>query len=265
MTAWILLRGLTREARHWGALPEQLRASGVAGAVVLVDLPGNGVHAGVRAPASVPRMVDCVRADAARLGITPPYRVIAMSLGAMVATAWAQREPHEIERLVLINTSMRPFSGPAERLRPQAWPELLCVALRWGDRQEVEAAIHTMTCNRRDTRDADVAGWIAIHRSAPVSRANALRQLWAAARYRTRPIAPRCPTLVLSSRADALVHPACSAKLAAAWAATHIEHPWAGHDLPHDDPLWVSDTVAAWGATSFEASRSIAESRTDAR
>jgi hypothetical protein len=38
----------------------------------------------------------------------------------------------------------------------------------------------------------------------------------------------------------------CSAKLAAAWGALHCEHPWAGHDLPHDDPAWTSEQVRAW-------------------
>jgi hypothetical protein len=52
--------------------------------------------------------------------------------------------------------------------------------------------------------------------------------------------------LILASRADALVHCACSSKLAAAWGATLIAHPWAGHDLPHDDPVWLAETIAAW-------------------
>ncbi|MEA3122836.1 MAG: hypothetical protein QOH33_2426, partial [Paraburkholderia sp.] len=63
MSTWILLRGLTCEARHWADLPQQLRASGIKGEMVLPDLPGSGVHSRVRAPTSVPAMVDFVRAD----------------------------------------------------------------------------------------------------------------------------------------------------------------------------------------------------------
>ena len=38
---WVLLRGLTREARHWGGFPERLGAAlGVE--VHCLDLPGNG-------------------------------------------------------------------------------------------------------------------------------------------------------------------------------------------------------------------------------
>jgi hypothetical protein len=37
-----------------------------------------------------------------------------------------------------------------------------------------------------------------------------------------------------------------SGQLAAAWGAPHREHPWAGHDLPHDDPAWTAEQVRAW-------------------
>ncbi|RZF30534.1 alpha/beta hydrolase [Paraburkholderia sp. UYCP14C] len=266
MSTWILLRGLTRETRHWGRLPAALRetlgqnpagclreaittatatsATGVR--LLLLDLPGNGEFVQRRAPASVAGMVAFVRRAALQTGVPGPYNVIAMSLGGMVATSWAQRHPGEIGRLVLINTSMRPFSRAHERLRPSAWPGLLGVAAHWGDAADAESGIHRLTCNNVDSLGADLAAWTAIRHSAPVSRANALRQLWAAARFRAAAAAPGCAMLLLSSRADGLVNPVCSAKLAAAWGVPHREHPWAGHDLPHDDPAWTAAQIHAW-------------------
>jgi pimeloyl-ACP methyl ester carboxylesterase len=245
MSTWILLRGLTRETRHWGRLPDALRDA-VAGRLLLLDLPGNGEFARQRAPATVAEMVACVRRAALQTGAPGPYSVLAMSLGGMVATAWAQRHPQEIERMVLINTSMRPFSLPHERLRPAAWPGLLGVALHWSDAFDAERGIHRLTCNNVDTLSADLDAWVGIRRSAPVTRANALRQLWAAARFSAVAQAPACALLILAASADRLVDPLCSAKLAAAWGAAHREHPWAGHDLPHDDPGWVAAQVRAW-------------------
>lgn len=242
---WILLRGLTRESRHWGAFATLLEARG--GAVLPIDLPGNGTLVHLRSPVEVDAYVDAVRAEALRHGARPPYRVLAMSLGGMVASAWARRFSDEIEWLVLVNTSMRPYSHFYERLRPAAWPALLRAASHWrgGDRGNIaETMIHARTCARRDTLAADLDAWRAIRASAGVSRANALRQLLAAARYTVRGL-PRCPVLVLSSRADRLVDPACSTRLARAWGATHREHPWAGHDLPHDYPQWLVDAVCA--------------------
>jgi hypothetical protein len=52
--------------------------------------------------------------------------------------------------------------------------------------------------------------------------------------------------LVLSSQGDRLVNPRCSARLASAWQAPHQQHPWAGHDLPHDDPDWLCQRLALW-------------------
>lgn len=265
MSTWILLRGLTRETRHWGRLPDLLRDA-IGAAPLLLDLPGNGEFADIRAPATVADMVDFVRLAAVQRGaagsgaagsggagsgasgleLAAPCNVLAMSLGGMVATDWAQRYPGEIGRLVLINTSMRPFCRAHERLRPSAWPGLARVALHWRDARLAERGIHQLTCNCADTLDADLATWSAIRRSAPVSRANALRQLGAAARFCAGDARPACPLLLLASREDRLVDPACSAKLAAAWGVDHRVHAWAGHDLPHDDPAWVAQQVRAW-------------------
>ncbi|WP_322046722.1 alpha/beta hydrolase [Paraburkholderia sp. J67] len=247
---WILLRGLTRESRHWGAFAPLLEAR--RGAVLPVDLPGNGTLAHLRSPVAVTSYVDAVRAEVQRLGARPPYKVLAMSLGGMVATEWALRYPGEIAQLVLINTSMRPYSRFYERLRPAAWPALLRAAWHWretGKEGIAEAAIHLRTCARFDTLSADLDAWRAIRASAPVSRANAVRQLAAAASYTVRGV-PRCPLLLVSSRGDRLVNPVCSARLARAWGASHAVHEWAGHDLPHDDPQWLLDTIGVMPCVS---------------
>ena len=248
MSAWILLRGLTREARHWGQFPEKLRARGFDDAIACPDLPGSGRHVGERAPASIAETTQHVRAQLVLDGHAPPYRIVALSLGAMVAIDWAQRFPLEVERLVLINTSMRRLSGAFERLRPAAWPLVARAVCCWhaSARRDAERAIHALTCRRIDEIEADLAAWTAIYASSPPTRSNALRQLVAAARFEGAPSAPCCPMLALVSRSDALVHPACSGKLAARWGVPLIEHPWAGHDLPHDDPAWLADTIAAW-------------------
>lgn len=252
---WVLLRGLTREARHWGPLPQQLariaqiaEAATAAGAsqVVALDLPGNGEFCQETSPLSVGGMVDFARRQLRARGLAPPYHLLAMSLGAMVATDWAQRYPAEVARLVLINTSMRPYSHAAERLRPASWLPLALLAARWRDAGYSERAIHQLTCESTSRRDEEVTAWTAIRNSAPVSAANAWRQLWAAARFACAAGAPPCPTLVLSSAADRLVHPRCSALLASTWQAAHHTHPWAGHDLPHDDADWVCGRIADW-------------------
>src|SRR5471030_561085 len=84
MSTWILLRGLTREGRHWGAFPERLRvevdSEGDANNIALLDLPGNGRENALGAPLNVADMVNFVRSRAADAGLAPPYRLVAMSL-----------------------------------------------------------------------------------------------------------------------------------------------------------------------------------------
>lgn len=244
MSGWIFLRGLTRESRHWGDLPERWTAHGLP-PPLMIDLPGNGTARDLPIPATVRGMTEAVRAAAHASHRNGPWRILAMSLGAMVATDWAAGWPAEVGGLVLVNTSMRPFSRATERLRPRNWPALLGMARHWHDRARCERTIHRLTCERLDTRDADLARWVEIGQTAPVLRQAAWLQLLAAARFSAGPSAPACPTLIVSSEADRLVNPSCSIRLATAWNAEHARHPWAGHDLPHDDPQWLCETVGA--------------------
>ncbi len=242
---WILLRGLTREARHWGGFTAQLAAQ-LGEEVLTPDLPGSGEFFREPSPGTVRGMLEAVRRQILARGEEPPFAVLGMSMGGMMAADWAQHYPQEVSRLVLVNTSMRPFSGITQRLRPTNWPALAGLAAQWGDAAQAERTIHRLTCERVDEKTLDLAAWMGIRSTSPVSAANALRQLWAAATFECRPEAPPCPVLVLSSANDRLVSPACSAQLAAAWQATHVQHPWAGHDLPHDDGPWTCAQVAQW-------------------
>ena len=91
-----------------------------------------------------------------------------------------------------------------------------------------------------------VQAWVDIRAQRPVSAANALRQLVAAARYQAPATAPQTRVLLLASRHDALVSSRCSEAIAAAWRAPLKVHPRAGHDLPLDDAAWVIARVQDW-------------------
>lgn len=244
---WILLRGLTREARHWGDLPARLRAAFADDAVHTPDLPGNGSLHALASPTSVRAMTEHCRTHLRAAGVAPPYRLFALSLGAMVAVDWAARHPDEVEDCVLVNTSLRPFAAFHERLRPACYATLLRLALPGTSPAQWERAVLRLTS--RAAHDADLlAAWTCWHRECPVTRANALRQLLAAARFRAPSQAPPVPMLVLSSAGDGLVNPVCSMRLADAWALPHCQHPWAGHDLTLDDTHWVVERLKTWTA-----------------
>ena len=68
---WILLRGLTREARHWGDFPARLRAAFTDATIHTPDLPGNGRLHAQASPASVGAMTEHCRAQLRAAGIAP--------------------------------------------------------------------------------------------------------------------------------------------------------------------------------------------------
>jgi pimeloyl-ACP methyl ester carboxylesterase len=164
-----------------------------------------------------------------------------------VAVEWASRYPQEIAHAVLVNTSMRPYSRFHQRLRWQNYPSILKLMIQGGVENQ-ERLIQRLTSREGDTeqREGLLKRWLDYQREYPVTRANALRQLWAAARFRAPATRPAVSLLVLSSVGDQLVDPRCSANLASVWQSAHAVHLTAGHDLPLDAGEWVADQVAKW-------------------
>lgn len=246
MITWVLLRGLARESRHWGSFTSAFGDALPAGdLVVALDLPGNGTRWRERAPATVRQIVEGARGRLAALGHAPPYVLVALSLGGMVAREWAARHAGEVRGCVLINSSMRGLSPPWQRLRPAALIQLLAVASPGRPPLGREQRILRLTSNF-PVSAAIVEAWAGIARTAPVSRSNMLRQLLAAARYRAPGASPGMPTLLLASRRDRLVSVRCSEAMASAWQVPLRVHPGAGHDLALDDPAWLVEQVLAW-------------------
>lgn len=248
MDTWVLMRGLTRESGHWGRFIGQLQDRFPGARIAALDLPGNGRLNEVRSPARIEATMQACREQLRGLGIAPPYHLLAMSLGAMVAVDWATQHPRELAGCVLINTSLRPFSPFYERLRVANYGALLGLAFGRQGAREREATILRLTTRHPDSGTAVLDDWAAIREARPVSPSNAVRQLVAAARYRAPAQAPSVPLLVLASACDGLVNPRCSRRLARQWSVEIAEHPSAGHDLPLDDGDWLAAQVGCWAA-----------------
>ncbi|MES2610977.1 MAG: alpha/beta hydrolase [Pseudomonadota bacterium] len=243
---WIFLRGLTREAVHWGGFADAFREAMPCAEVLMLDLPGNGQWHARPSPLSVAAMVEQCRAELRQRGVAGPHHLLAMSLGAMVATEWARTAPAEVQGCVLINTSFGNFSPFYRRLRPRNWAPLVRGVLLASGPREAESTVLQLTSNRAGTHAAVLDSWVTARQARPVSGANAVRQLAAAARYRAPRARPLERMLLLGSAQDGLVSSRCSEAIAQAWGCPLVLHPWAGHDLPLDDPAWVATQVAGW-------------------
>lgn len=243
---WIFLRGLTRETAHWGSFPDDFRRTLPAAQGISLDLPGNGRLHRVPSPLSIGVMVSYCRIELSLRKVKPPYFLLAMSLGAMVATEWSYRFPEEIGGCVLINTSFQAFSPLYRRLRPRNYLALARLALLTREAGAAERAILRLTSHEAKKRESVIPVWIEARVQRPVKAVNALRQLLAAVRYRARRAPPATALLVLAGVQDRLVHFDCSRAIASSWNCSLALHPSAGHDIPLDDPEWVIEQVQRW-------------------
>ena len=232
---WLLIRGLARESAHWGDWPEQLREARPQDSFHTVDLPGTGLARHLRSPTSI----EGVRqfAERATRQLPRPLGLIGLSLGGMVALEWALHRPGDCASLVLISSSSS-LSAPWRRLRPGQWPQVMRM-LTQADSDAREQAILALTSNR-PINSAVTEQWQAIQRERPVRRLDVIRQLYAASRYKPPHKVPPMPTLVLASQGDRLMDWRCSRDLAESLECPLAVHPGAGHDLPLDDPQWLT-------------------------
>ncbi|MDF1780407.1 MAG: alpha/beta hydrolase [Alcanivoracaceae bacterium] len=245
---WVLLRGLIRESRHWEGFPDAFRQHFPGDQVVTIDLPGNGAKFQERSPLHIDDMVACLRDELSKQGLQPPFHVVALSLGAMTAISWLNDYPNEVSAAVLINTSVARFSAFWQRLRPENYGVILQTLLT-SDRLRREKNILDISTNliseqKKEEVSQRWAGYAASH---GVTRANSIRQVIAAARFKApKVLSSRVPVLVLNGGGDRLVHPDCSSIIAEKWNLPIQIHPTAGHDLTMDDGPWALDKIFGW-------------------
>ncbi len=249
---WVLLRGLAREAGHWGDFARELQAALPGSRVLTPDLPGCGTEGSQRSATTVAGLLACVREGVGKAAPGQRLCLFGLSMGGMIALEWSRQHPEDLAGVVLVNSSAGGVSAPWRRLRPGAIWGLARAALA-PDADARERRVFSFTSARPDRRAVVLPRWTELARLRPVARATAARHLLAAGRYRYRrpaegTISP--PVLVLVSERDGMVSPACSLALAGRLGAPVRRHPTAGHDLPLDDPEWVITQLADWARAS---------------
>jgi pimeloyl-ACP methyl ester carboxylesterase len=245
---FVLVRGLAREAGHWPPFDRDLQGRFPDAQIERHDLPGNGARWRERSPLDTASMAADLRERVWSRGRAPVV-LVAISLGAMVGFEWRQRWPTDpVRGLVAINTSIGGLCRPWQRLQIPALAAT-CKTLTLRDAVARERAILELTTSEHRNDLALARRHAALYDAQPTGRANVLRQMLAAARFRAQPVRSQPPVLLLSSTADRMVDPACSRQIAAALGAQLVVHPSAGHDLPLDDPSWCTTQIATWLAS----------------
>jgi pimeloyl-ACP methyl ester carboxylesterase len=243
---WLLLRGLSREAGHWGGFIAQMQAAMPTARISTLDLPGAGRYHSQASPCSIAEITAIVRQQALQQGLlAEPITILGLSLGGMVTWEWLLNYPEDIESAVLVNTSFSNLSPFYQRMRWQSYGAFIRLLLHT-DIYRRELAILQLVCNLRDWDESRALEWLKIQTERPVSLNNSLKQIIAAARYKPGPEKPKQPVLLINSRGDRLVAPACSEAIHIKWRMELHTHPWAGHDLSLDDGIWLANRLKFW-------------------
>lgn len=238
---WLLLRGLTREARHWGRFPQQLAKSNLVGAndeVLCIDLPGTGDQNHRSSPTSIDGIVADVKDQwEAKRQSSENWHLFTISLGGMVGLEWCSKYPEDFQSLVTINTSAQGLAPWYKRLQGKAIKNIARTFLT-RDLHQKQKLIIDLTSQKHKNSEELASEWADIERSKPIAVKTFIAQLYAATRFHL-PGELKTPLLILSSEGDELAHPTCSVNLAKRYSCAHKIHPNAGHDLTLDDPEWV--------------------------
>ncbi len=238
---WFLIRGLTREGRHWGDFPSVLQEVFPNATIQTLNLPGAGDRNHEKSPYSMRAIARDVRAQALFPTDGRPNYIIAISMGAMVAMEWLKEHPTGLNGAVFMNTSLNILSPFWERLRPKNYLRVLKIALCQSTMERERLTLQSIL--RIKSPEPLVAEWTSWAESHPMSTRNRLAQLSAAITYGGSLEAPPRPILLLRSLADQLVHPKATARIARAWNMPMSTHPSAGHDLPTEDPHWICEQL----------------------
>jgi pimeloyl-ACP methyl ester carboxylesterase len=245
---WLLLRGWGREQRHWENFPSHLAKTTGAG-VHCLDLPGVGTEHTRKSPSSIQAIVEDVRSRWLKTSASSPWAVVGISLGGMVALDWVIRYPDDFKKMVLINSSNAALSPPWHRLRLSALPKVLRAIVANDAVAREKLVLELTTHLPQDEIEKISRKWASFSPEAPVSRSTVAKQLLAALRYRPQSW-PKTPSLVFCSERDGLVNPDCSKQIHQKLGSPILFHPGAGHDLPLEEPQWLSEQIQKWASLS---------------
>lgn len=250
----LFLRGLVREQRYWGDFPDRLRQCAPQLNLFFLDLPGVGTEWRRESPESI----SAIRIDVAKRfhekvaqGKFPkgPWSLFSISMGGMIALDWADAEPDLFERLLIVNSSSADVAGHHERFKIALLPKIFRALILFRP-VFTEKLILEITSNRFKNGDlktqALIEKQVKWSEECPFTRTTFYRQITSATRFRLPKRRPTPKTLVISSAQDRLVDPNCSVRIAEKLGAPLVTHPWAGHDLPLDDPEWLAKETKNW-------------------
>lgn len=239
----VLIRGLGREARHWGQTIDELKKTFPDAEILTPDLPGAGILNQVKVPHGVPKFIPILK-EQVSLNPDEENLVVGLSLGGMCVIEWVKQFPMDFKAAVVMNTSLGDVSMPWMRFRPSFIPQMFAVTQK--DAKTFEREVLKFVSNNPKVWDENVELALRLHQERPMSFKALIDQIVSGAIYRSKINVFPIPLLVMASIKDHLVNVDCSIKISEKFKADIVYHPWGGHEISMDDPQWVSEEMRSW-------------------
>lgn len=233
------IRGLVRGNIHWADFSIYLKQIDSELEFETVEIPGNGNLTHEVTPINAEILISELRKQSQFLKSREKVNLIGISLGGMLALKWAELYPDEIDRLVVVNSSLASLSRHFERLHFKNYLKVISILLNQ-DPTTREKEILDLTANNQKRKDHFFGLFANQVKAHPVSAHNFFRQLKLANSISIKNAYPN-KTLVLNSLGDTLVNPKCSLDISQAFGLELKSHNSAGHDLILDDPQWLAN------------------------
>lgn len=239
----ILLRGLSREQRHWGNFTTILQTRLPHYQVICLDTLGNGSCNQLASPLSIASYSQDILAKLAKQNIHKAV-LVGLSLGGMVALEAIASETQLVSQVIAINSSSR-HSWFWQRFALGRAGKTLITSPRHQGYSKIEQAVLTLTSLHHKQDLTTLKYWSELRRDKPTSIANGLRQIIAAARFKAPIQALKGKSVsFIYAKQDELVDPRCTTTLAKQLDAQVYEIDQAGHDVALDQPNVLADTIA---------------------
>lgn len=236
---WIAIRGLVRGNGHWGDFPEIFKIRDSELDIELLEIPGNGTRNIEETPLDATEVIAQIKLHSRIVREGQKFNLMGISLGGMLALKWAELYPNEIQRVVVINTSLRQFSPLLKRLKFHQLKNLFRAIKEKAVRRR-EFIMLEIASNNPERSKKFINELAQFSKRYPVTLKNFMRQLILASRLRIVTDKFEVPIKVLCAANDQMVDWSCSRIIAEHFSLPIEVHPTAGHDIPLDDPEWVA-------------------------
>ncbi|MCE2593496.1 alpha/beta hydrolase [Motilimonas cestriensis] len=238
----VLLRGLSRDQRHWGSFKTLLQQTLPHYQVTCLDTLGNGTLREHKSPLKMDEYGQDLLAQLADNDIKQPV-LVGLSLGGMVALSALAQQPEQIHHVITLNTSSTLSPWWQRFSLPWALGHLL-FAKKMPHCSRLEYGILQFTSSQQNQNIALLQQWSDYRKEANTKLSNSLRQILAASAFTVdEGLKTAGKVSIISAVQDRLVNPECSQKL-----AQHLDAPLfridnAGHDLALDQPNRLIETI----------------------